>query len=151
MTTQMAISATYTLATIHRVSPIYVDLVVRPLLDALPMFVLLILLFIIGNRKQRGLWSTAQPQWGVAGITAAASYAPGGAAPQQPPIIWQGQPYYQYPQQQPMAGYPQQPPPAGYAYPGYPQSGNPPQQPAQAYTPQQQGAPPQQQPGQPQP
>ena len=118
----MAITVTYSLAPKLTSTPVYVPYVVRPILDCIPMFVLLILLFTIGIRKQKGLWSTPQhqQQWPAGGV----AYGPGGPGSGQPPMIWQGQPCYPYSPQQ-YAGYAlqQQPPPAGYPHAGYPHSG----------------------------
>lgn len=150
MTAEMAITCTYYLRPDwrFRIIPLYVPYIVRPVLDCTPMFVLLILLFVIGIRKQRGLWSTQQPQpqqWAPGMQPYVVPVQPG----QQQPMIWQGQPPlqgYYYPQQQmgqvgggyPHAGYPvqQQPPQTGQVYPhqGYvqqpevaPQTQQPPQ------------------------
>ncbi|KAK4452644.1 hypothetical protein QBC34DRAFT_293220 [Podospora aff. communis PSN243] len=130
LTTEMALTATYGLSEVQRIAPLYVPYIVRPVLDCIPMFVLLILLFVLGMRKQKGLWSNQAPQQPAPG--APVMYAVPGGQPQ--PMIWQGQPqgqqqaYYPPPQQ----GYPQQQPPSGYPHNGYPQAGYP-QQPVQGY------------------
>jgi hypothetical protein len=147
LTTEMAITATYGLSEVQKFAPLYVPYIVRPVLDCIPMFVLLILLFVLGIRKRKGLWSSQAPQQLTPG--APVMYAVPGGQPQQP-MIWQGQPpqgqqqaYYPYPQQ----GYPQQQPPSGYPHAGYPQAGYPPQQPVQGYPQQPMQGYPQQAPG----
>ncbi|KAK0616483.1 hypothetical protein B0T14DRAFT_247612 [Immersiella caudata] len=148
MTTEMALTATYGLPESRVIAPVHVPFVVRPILDCIPMFVLLVLLFVIGIRKKKGLWSgqVAQQQQQPAPGGPVIYVAPSGQ-PGQPPMVWQGQPvqgqqqpYYPYPQQG-YAGYPQQQqqqqqqpqqPPSGYPHSGYPHAGYP-QQPVQGY------------------
>ncbi|KAK0644056.1 hypothetical protein B0T16DRAFT_460140 [Cercophora newfieldiana] len=135
-TTEMALTATYGLGD-RIITPLYVPHIVGPILSCIPMFVLLVLLFTIAIRKQKGPWSNPpqQTQWAPGTVP---YVVPNGTAPQQPPMIWQGQPpqgqqpYYPYPQPG-VAGYPQQPPPpSGYPHAGYPHAGYP-QQPVQGY------------------
>jgi len=153
--TDMAVAATYSLGPPMGLTPIYVPYVVVPVLTTIPMFVLLVLLFTIGIRKQKGLWWNQKPQPQMAPGTVP-YVIPNGTAP---PMVWQGQPvqgqqqpYYPYPPQG-VAGYPQQVPPAGYPHAGYPHAGYPQQtpqgypqqQPVQSY-PQPQAVTPRQQP-----
>jgi hypothetical protein len=83
--------------------------IIQPLLDVWPLFILLVLLFVISIRKQKGLWSLHQPWMTTQHTLAPAMQAPQGAwAPAQggvyaaPPPGYQGQPmqYQQYPPQQ---------------------------------------------------
>lgn len=91
--------------------------IVQPMLDVWPLFILLVLLFVISIRKQKGLWSIHQP-WMISQPTFAPAMQPQGAfVPAQggmyaaPPPGYQGQPmqYQQYPQQQMAYGVPPQP------------------------------------------
>ncbi|KAK3347146.1 hypothetical protein B0T25DRAFT_634384 [Lasiosphaeria hispida] len=124
----MIITARYFLDPSQAFIPPYVTLTVGPLFDAVCMFVVLVLLFTLAARKQKGLWSVPPPQW------AAPAWVPsmGVAAPApagQPGMVWQGpgayqsqqpqpqpQPYYYYPPPQQMGGYPQPQQGAGYPH-----------------------------------
>jgi len=107
MTAEMAITATYYLPLNPPEMERYVTTVVRPVLDVIPMFVILVLLFVIGIRKQKGLWSTPVPQQQQYPV------GEGGLPPQQQlPMVWQGQQHVQ-----PQGQFQTQP---YYAYPQYP-------------------------------
>ncbi|KAK3381732.1 hypothetical protein B0H63DRAFT_213226 [Podospora didyma] len=111
-----------------------VGLIASPLLDNLPMFLVFGFLFVLSIRKLGGVWSTEQPQWGIAAVTPP-EVQPAPYMVQQTQPGWQQQvptqPYpYQYPPQQQQQQVPQQ-----YYYaqqqapaPAYQQ---PPSQPAQ--------------------
>lgn len=60
-----------------------VELIVQPLFNFIPMFVILVLLFTIGVRKQKGLWSRPQPGWSFTAAlnTTVAPAAPAGHVP----------------------------------------------------------------------
>lgn len=94
--------------------------IIDPLLSIWPFFVLLVLLFVLGIRRRKGLWTTQQ-NWMNGAAPGQPPYPPGGLyAPPPPQMGYQGQypgqpmqypPQYppQYQQQPPMGGaYPQQ-------------------------------------------
>lgn len=94
--------------------------IIDPLLSVWPLFVLLVLLFVLGIRRRKGLWTTQQ-NWMNGAAPGQPPYPPGGLyAPPLPQMGYQGQypgqpmqypPQYppQYQQQPPMGGaYPQQ-------------------------------------------
>jgi len=138
MTTELALAATYPLSTNPPVLEDWVYTILVPILNFIPMFVILVMLFTMGIRKTKGLWST--------GIHSVSPPPPTGALPGVAPYpypapVWQGPPpqglpqgYYGAPA--PMAMAPGQgggPAPA-YGYPFTPAyGGNPgaPQQPGQ--------------------
>ncbi|KAK4238354.1 hypothetical protein C8A03DRAFT_15175 [Achaetomium macrosporum] len=134
--------------------------VVEPFFNFVFMFVILVLLFCLGIRKSRGLWSSPQSGWN---LPMPVAFLPPGqgvpmAAPQQMPMPMpmpmqqptmqgaqgtQGLPaylqYHQQQQQQQPQPQPQQVPQGYYYYP-QPQQQLPPQQPAPVYQQQQGGA-----------
>lgn len=105
------------------------------------MFVLLVLLFVIGVRKQKGLWTTHQPwmdnvnQMPAQVIPGQGVWVQGGAYPPQPQLAYKQYPPQQYayavPQQQPQEqGWVQQQPMQQYSQELYahhsPQGSSPP-------------------------
>lgn len=146
MTTGLAFAATYHLSDYPPAMEPYVNTIVLPVLDFIPMFVILVMAFTIGVRKAKGLWSGGIPP-------PSSVAAPYGITIWQGPPPHPGQSYYGPPPPQggapaPVYGYPVQP-----AYGGYPQQqpGQVQGQPPQGYyaQPPQQGVPPPQtQPGQ---
>lgn len=107
----MAINATFVLPDFAPRIPEYVEYIVSPLFDSVFMFVILVLLFVVGIRKQKGVWSTQGWQnGGQIGM----GYSHG----QQPMYYYppqQGMGMGMAPPGQSMGGYP------GYGYPQPPQ------------------------------
>lgn len=97
MTTELALAATYTLAAIPPVPEHYVYTIVLPILNFIPMFVILVMLFTMAIRKTKGLWSTGIHSVPPLPPTAGAfpAVAPYGVAPAP---IWQGPPPQGHPQ-----------------------------------------------------
>ncbi|KAK5654700.1 hypothetical protein OQA88_7024 [Cercophora sp. LCS_1] len=117
LTVEMALNATYVLPDFAPRAPDYVDYIVSPLFDSVLMFVILVLLFTVSIRKQKGVWSTPQG-WLPSGVPGFMPQGPGQAQAGNGYVPGQ-QPYYYYPPQ-PQPGVGQQPM-GQYPYPQYPQ------------------------------
>ena len=108
LTWDLAAVATWTLPDRSDGTPVAFN-AVDPILNSWVMFVILVLLFAIGVRKKKGLWSTHQPWMDnmsqmppVQAVPGPGGWVQGGGYPQLQPA------YQQYPPQQYVYAVPQQ-------------------------------------------
>ncbi|SPQ26763.1 85cdf562-f45b-45db-9785-5f16b4bb7273 [Thermothielavioides terrestris] len=92
--------------------PAAVGIIVEPLFDVVPMFVLLVLLFALTIRKAGGLWSRPQPGWTPYVVAPYPAVVPVAYAPQQQQQQAGGVPVQAAPVPMQMAPQPGQPLPA---------------------------------------